>query len=151
MSEHLDIGQPNGNPRYHEHLDDHLTWWWLRRIGFRIVSTGVDTKPHMMASVSTRMETGLEIAPSHGPRRSWIVWLRSDMAHSRARFCYVRNVSTVGQLVRLMESISNAVVEDVDFDADQFRAALTEEADDCQRRYEEYCRDARWGHVPGGL
>lgn len=148
----VDIGRPPGDsaPCSSENCAAPLSWWWLRRIGFRIVSPGVDNKPHMMASVNQNNETGLEVAQSVYNGR-WTVWLRSDIAHSRCRFCFVRNVETVGEMVKLIEAIQGATVVDVDFDADQFQESMNREAADCKRRYQEYCNDARWGRVPGGL
>lgn len=150
----VNIGQPaDGFQAYAAQCGDaFLTWWWLRRIGFRLAQAGVDNHPHMIAPVNRNMETALEVAPSlHRPGCFWTVWLRSDMAHSRCRFCYIRDVSTVRQLVTLMEAISGDRVQDVDFDADQFRDSLEREWRDCRRRYIEYANDARWGRVPGGL
>ena len=150
----VDIGKPPGEcavwgPAYQ---DAPLTWWWLRRIGFRFAQAGVDTQPHMIAPVDHQMDTALEIAPSHyRDGNSWTVWLRSDLAHSRCRFCFVRNVTKVAQLVALMEAISGMPVPAVDFDTDQFAESLMLEWRECHRRYREYANDARWGRVPGGM
>jgi hypothetical protein len=148
--ESVNIGQPEGNPCSSHYSDAVLTWWWLRRIGFRFSNGGVDSQPHMIIPVNPRHDSSLEISPSVGSRRCWTVWLRSDIAHSRCRFVYVRDVETVGEIVRLIEAIGGHVV-DVDFDADQFTDSLEREWRDCRRRYHEYANDARWGRIPGGL
>ncbi|MFO0940120.1 MAG: hypothetical protein U0930_05070 [Pirellulales bacterium] len=127
-----------------------ISWWWLRRIGFRFAQAGVDNRPHMMISLNPRHDSGLEISPSASDGQSWTVWLRSDIAHSRCRFCYVRDVQKVKQIVLLIEAMGGTVTE-IDFDADQFADSLAREWRDCKRRYHEYANDARWGRVPGGL
>ena len=150
----VDIGKPEGESAPCSSLCSAapLTWWWMRRIGFPFAQPGVDNQPHMFAQVHRNMDTALEVSPSqYRDGNQWTVWLRSDLAHSRCRFCYVRNVSTVGELVSLMEAISGQPVQDVDFDADQFQDSLEREWRDCRRRYHEYANDARWGRVPGGL
>ena len=122
-----------------------VSYWWLRRIGFRICSTNCDHTPHMLWLTRHRHETGLEISPSPGPRDgNWIVWLRSDLAGNRSRFCYIRDVQTVGQLVGLMEAMTDRPVELVDFDADQFDKSMAAEAKECKRRFNEYARNERW-------
>lgn len=125
-----------------------VSWWWLRRIGFRIVSTNCDHTPHMLWLTGHRHETGLEISPSPGPRDgTWIVWLRSDLAGNRSRFCYIRDVQTVGQLVGLMEAMTDRPVALVDFDHEEFDRSMAAEAEECRRRYAEYAKNCRWGNI----
>lgn len=121
-----------------------VTWWWLRRIGFRIVSTNCDSVPHMLWLTGSRQETGLEISRSYGPDGTWMVWLRSDLAGNRSRFCYIRDVQTVGQLVGLMEAMTDRPVGLVDFNHEQFDQSMAAEAEDCERRFKEYARNDRW-------
>lgn len=151
--EAIDIGEPKDEsaPCSSRCYDAAITWWWLRRIGFRFCQAGVDNQPHMIVPVNQNQDTSLEVSRSqYRDGNYWTVWLRSDISHSRCRFCFVRNVQTVGEIVRLMEAIGDPV-KDVEFDADQFRDSLEREWRDCRRRYHEYANDARWGRVPGGL
>lgn len=149
--EEVDIGQPNGTPSLSiTPADTPLTWWWLRRIGFRFANGGVDNSPHMICPINPRHDSSLEIARASGSTKHWTVWLRSDIAHSCCRFCYVRDVHTVGEIVRLIEAMGGSV-EQVDFDAEQYRDSLQREWRDCRRRYFEYANDQRWGRIPGGL
>ena len=128
-----------------------VTWHDLRRLGFRLDSHGVDNQPHMVCSVHPNQEVGLEIAPAITPRGTWTIWLRSDMAHSRCRFCFLRHVTFVDELVGLIEAIQGRPVIDVEYDRDVFEQSLAREMEEAKRRYAEYCADARWGRIPGGL
>ncbi len=77
-------------------------------IGFRFAQAGVDNQPHMIVPVNPRSESALELSPSVGSKRCWTVWFTSDIAHSRCRFCYVRDVETVGEIIRLIEAMGGA-------------------------------------------
>lgn len=123
-----------------------ITYEALRKRGFRIVTTAASHVPHMLIGCDRRMETALEVAP--GLRDSWTVWLRSDLAHSRCRFCYVRNVESMEQLERLYAAISDGALPIDDYDAKAFDEALAHEKEDSRRHYLEYCKDQRWGYVP---
>lgn len=120
-----------------------VTWHWLRRIGFRFAAASFDRTPHMLWLTRDRYETGLEISPSPGTKGQWMVWIRSDIAGNRSRFCFVRNVETLGQLMRMMEAMTDTSVTFEDFDADQFAQSLEAEKAECERRYAEFARNAR--------
>ena len=128
-----------------------ITWEFLRSIGFRFTSHGVDNTPHMILPVHQNQEVGLEICPNNFTRPDWYIWLRSDMAHSKCRFCFLRYVKTEDQLTKLIEAITDSPVQREDFDAERFAESLKEEQADCLRRYKEYALNDRWGRVPGGL
>lgn len=104
-----------------------------------------------MCPVHINQEVGLEIAQVRPDSSEWFVWLRSDMAHSKCRFCFLRHVDRQEQLTRLIESITDRPVVTEDFDRERFAESLAEEMKDCDRRYLEYCRNERFGRVPGGL
>ena len=123
-----------------------ITYEQLRRRGFRIVTTAASHVPHMLIGCDRCMETALEVAP--GLRDSWTVWLRSDLAHSRCRFCYVRNVTAMEERESLYKAISDSALPFDDYDAKAFDEALAHEKEDSQRHYMEYCKDQRWGYVP---
>ncbi len=130
-------------------MNQPITYEYLRSINFRILSTNVSPSVHLLWRFDNRMDLALEVAESGGRTgRDWIVWLRSDLAHSRCRFCFVRCVETQEQIERLIEAITDRPVERVDFDRVQFEEALAEERVDAKRRYAEYCRDDRWGYYP---
>lgn len=128
-----------------------ITWEFLRSIGFRFTSSSVDRVPHMVCSVHRNQEVGLEISPCYGPGCSWFVWLRSDLAHSKCRFCFIRHVDTEEQIIRLMESITDRPVVREKFDAEQFKESLAREQEDCLRRFREYLDGNRFSRIPGGL
>lgn len=147
----IDIGKPNlhTNLIASETNNSFLTWWWLRRIGFRIDSGHLDRTPHLVLPLLRNQETALEIAPliTEGAR-DWFVWLRSDIAHSRCRFCFIRHVERVGELVRLINAMGGHL-DVVEFDADQYKESLEREARDCVRRWEEYGGKQRYAHIAG--
>lgn len=128
-----------------------ITWVFLRSIGFRFTSSSVDRVPHMVCSLHQNQEVGLEISPNSHLGGSWFVWLRSDLAHSKCRFCFIRHVDTEDQIVRLMESITDRPVIKEEFDAEQFAESLAREQEDCQRRFREYLAGNRFSRIPGGL
>lgn len=120
----------------------------LRRIGFRIHSTTTSPHVHMVHVLSNKNETALEIGPYRDSCDEWCVWLRSDLAHSRCRFCYLRSVTEVCQVIALIEAISDRPPEVVDYCEATFAVSLAQEGEDCRRRYAEYCRNERWSYVP---
>lgn len=128
---------------------DPITYYWLRCIGFRITSTNCDNQPHMVYMLDSRMDTALEMSPSVTGNNNWCVWLRSDLAHSRARFCYVRTVEQRSQVMDLIKAIVGCAPTHEERDFTAFELSLADERKECQRRYSEYCRNERWGHVPG--
>lgn len=128
-----------------------ITWEFLRSIGFRFTSSSVDRVPHMVCSVHRNQEVGLEVSPCYGSGDSWFVWLRSDLAHSKCRFCFIRHVDTQEQIIRLVEAITDRPVVREDFDAEQFQQSLAAETDDCLRRFREYLDGNRFSRIPGGL
>lgn len=128
-----------------------ITWVFLRSIGFRFTSSSVDRVPHMVCSLHQNQEVGLEISPNNYLGGSWFVWLRSDLAHSKCRFCFIRHVDTEEQIIRLMESITDRPVIKEEFDAEQFAESLAREQEDCQRRFREYLDGNRFSRIPGGL
>lgn len=128
-----------------------ITWIFLRSIGFRFTSSSVDRVPHMVCSLHQNQEVGLEISPNNYLGDSWFVWLRSDLAHSKCRFCFIRHVDTEEQIIRLMESITDRPVVREEFDAEQFAESLAREQDDCLRRFREYLDGNRFSRIPGGL
>lgn len=129
--------------------DQALSFYRLRCMGFRLDSTHVDNKPHMVCLLGGRLETSLEISECVYPGK-WTVWLRSDLAGSRTRFCYLRTVERCNQVGALILAITDASPAIELRDEAEFHASLAMEAADCKRRYREYCRDARWPRVPGG-
>ena len=120
----------------------------LRGRGFRINSTNASHVPHMVMMLERRMDTALEISKSSAVGCEWTVWLRSDLAHSRCRFCYLRTVTTMEQIETLFQAIIDQPLPYTPFDAAQFAKALDEERADCERHYKEYCLNERWGYVP---
>lgn len=132
-----------------------ITWEFLRSIGFRFTSSSVDRVPHMVCSLHQNQEVGLEVSPNsyRGSQMgdSWFVWLRSDLAHSKCRFCFIRHVDTEEQIIRLMESITDMPVVREEFDAEQFAESLAREREDCLRRFREYLEGNRFSRIPGGL
>lgn len=150
----INIGEPPANPAdrdISESNSSHITWWWLRRLGFRITSGHLDCSPHMVIELSRNQETALEVAAPLSPSDlNWFTWLRSDIAHSKCRFCFVRSVQRVGELVKLVSAMGGHV-DAVEFDADQFRESLEAEHRDCIRRWEEYGKKQRYARVAGGM
>jgi hypothetical protein len=127
-----------------------ITWGFLRGIGFRLTSHHVDNTPHMLCSCHQNQEVGLELAQSYHST-DWFVWLRSDLAHSKCRFCFVRYVRTEDEIIKLLEAITGNRVCVEEFDLEVFRDSLEREKAECLRRYAEYARNERWGRIPGGL
>ena len=125
-----------------------ITYEELRRRGFRIQSTNTSNVPHMVYLLDRKMDTALEIAPTHGHDSQWCVWLRSDIAHSRCRFCYLRTVSSMEQVENLVWGIMDESLPIEDIDVEQFAESLERERADCSRRFAEYCRNEQWGYVP---
>lgn len=121
----------------------------LRGIGFRIASSNCSNVPHMVLVCDRRMDTAFEVAPCN-VKPDWSVWLRSDLAHSRARFVFLRSVRYMHQLEKLIEAVTDEPPARVEFDQPQFDVAIAQEAEDCRRRFSEYCVGARWGSIPGG-
>lgn len=126
-----------------------ITYARLRERGFRLHSTDCSHVPHMVVCLNRRSETALEVGPYHADERTWCVWLRSDMAHSRCRFCFVREATSMDELDILFSAITGDPLPDEEIDAEQFAAMLAREREDCQRRYAEYCKNERWSYVPG--
>jgi hypothetical protein len=125
-----------------------ITYEWLRSRGFRLQSHHVDNQPHMVLVLPGRNETALEVCASYDG--CWIVWLRSDLAGSRTRFCFLRHVKTDDQVERLYQGITDSPLLPVEWDPKQFAEGLERERQDCERRYQEYCRKERYGYIPGG-
>ena len=94
-------------------------------------------------------ETALEITQSIWPLGDWTIWLRSDVAHTRCRFCYLRNVRKTDQVERLVLGITDRPLVEEEWNPESFAEALRREQDDCLRRYREYANKERHGRVPG--
>ncbi len=131
-----------------------ITWIGLRQLGFRLITTQSDARPHMLCSVNPHEEVGLEIAPYTAHENKWCMWLRSDMAGSKARFCYIKSVETLEEVRVLIEAITGKPVEyhrTTPERESEIMAAVEQEKLDCLRRRNEYLKDDRWCRVPGGL
>lgn len=126
-----------------------ITYLTLRSRGFRLHSNDCSHVPHMVIRLDTRSETALEIAPGSQREGSWIVWLRSDIAHSRCRFCFVRDVVSMEQVEALYEAIMGSLLPIEQIDEAQFLAALAAQREECERHYREYVKNERWSYVPG--
>lgn len=126
-----------------------VTYHLLREWGWRLDSPTGDPNPHMIYRLDPRIESALEISPYNQRMDDWCVFLRSDIAHSRCRFVFLRSVKRMDQLADLIQAITDRPPQRVEFDADQFANSLAAERADCERRYHEYARNERWGHVPG--
>lgn len=126
-----------------------ITYVRLRKRGWRIHSTPTSPQPHMVYPLSSKADTCLEIGPYHEDEREWCVWLRSDIAHSRCRFCFLRSATSMEQLERLIEAITDTGTHEVEMDEEQFANVLKYERQDCRRRYSEYCRNERFSYVAG--
>ena len=126
-----------------------VTYQNLRKRGFRIHSTACSPMPHMVYRLDNKADTALEIGPYGDDERIWCVWLRSDIAHSRCRFCFIRSVETMDEIGRLILAIMDGTLpaEEEVCEA-TFAVSLSREREDCMRRYEEYCRNERWSYVP---
>ncbi|TXH49641.1 MAG: hypothetical protein E6Q97_22300 [Desulfurellales bacterium] len=134
--------------------DEEITPLWMRSIGFRICSVDADNQPHMVWQFDNRMETGIEVSRSiaqheRGGGTRWTCWLRSDIAHSRCRFCYIRTVERRREMLELIRGVSGTTPTESEVDAAQFAESWEREEADCKRRYAEYARGERWGRVPG--
>jgi hypothetical protein len=128
--------------------DEPVTFFRLRCMGFRLDSTHIDNRPHMTYVLGHKQDTALEIAESVYPGK-WTVWLRSDLAGSRTRFCYLRTVDRVEQLRALILAIADELPPNEERDEAEFVVALNQELADCSRRYHEYAAGNRWPRVPG--
>lgn len=126
-----------------------ITPSWLRSIGFRLDVTHADNQPHMVWMYDSHQEVAIEASRSIANSRGWTCWLRSDLAHSRCRFCYVRTVETRDEMLALLRGVGGKAPQRVEFDEAQFQEAWTREEEDSKRRYLEYARGERWGRVPG--
>lgn len=128
-------------------MSESITPEWLRSRGFRICSTDADIRPHMVIVFGKTHESALEV--SNSLLRGWTVWARSDIAHSRCRFIYLRTVERTDQLERLYLGLTDEPLPNVEFDRERFREDWELESSECKRRYAEYCKDGRLGHIPG--
>lgn len=126
-----------------------ITYEQLRQCDFRLHSTDCSDRPHMVLMLSTRSDTALELSPYHDDEREWCCWLRSDMAYSRCRFCYLRTLTTMSQLELLYLAITDKRLCTYTIDLVQFNESLEREREECKRRYHEYCRNERFSYVPG--
>lgn len=126
-----------------------ITYERLRASGFLLHSTDCSDRPHMVIVLSIRVDTALELSPYHNDEREWCCWLRSDLAHSRCRFCYLRTLSTMEQLGRLFAAITDTDLPTESIDETKFAESLAREREECTRRYREYCRNERFSYVPG--
>ncbi len=126
-----------------------ITYQRLREWGWRLHSTTTSPNPHMVRPLSSKLDTCLEIGPYRDDEQEWCVWLRSDLAHSRCRFCYLRSAKTMSQLERLVEAIADVGMQRSEYDEATFAVSLQQEREDCRRRYAEYCRDERFSYVAG--
>lgn len=123
----------------------------LRANGFRIESHHVDSSPHMIYCLDGRYDRAIEVAQSHASTREWTVWFRSDIAHTKCRFLFLRTVTQMEQLNRLVQSISDERLPTIEYDSSQFSESMCREKEDCKRRYLEYAkRNLRYSHIPGG-
>jgi hypothetical protein len=124
-----------------------ITYELLRSRGFRLDSSHVDNKPHMVIRLKeSRYESFIEISKS--VMAGWAVWLRSDLAHSRCRFIYVRDVESSEQLERLYQGLTDHALPTEPFDAERFSLVMAREKAECQLRYQEYAAKERYGYVP---
>lgn len=128
-----------------------ITWCFLRSLGFRFTSHGVDNVPHMVLIVDSQKEVAIEVSPSCGITGGWTLWIRSDIAFAKCRFCFLRNVSTERQITGLIEAITDRPVAPQEFDREAFADSLLAEQADCRRRYKEYANGNRYGRIPGGM
>lgn len=120
----------------------------LRRRGFRVDSSHLDSRPHMVYVLNGDI-SALEIAESISPRGEWAVWLRSDVAHSRCRFVFVRHVQSMEQLSAIALAISDRDLPYLDYDVATFDAVIDSERKECLCRYEQACVNERFFRVPG--
>lgn len=129
-------------------MNEPITYEWLRSRGFRFHSTNASNVPHMVRVTDSRMDTALEIGEAIGG--GWTVWLRSDIAHSRCRFCFLRHIDTQKQLESLWFGITDRHLVLEAYDPEQFAESLERCKEEAQRHYLEYAKhNLRYGYVPG--
>jgi len=125
-----------------------LNYEWFRSRGFRLDSSHVDHHPHMVLMLDQH-ERSIEVSPSDVHQHEFLIWLRSDIAHSRCRFIFARRACRPSQVESLYAGLTDDVLIEVDWDADQFAESLEKERQECMRRCKEYQHGVRYGRVPG--
>lgn len=131
-----------------------LTYELLRSRGFRLVSTQASHTPHMALVYNSRYDLAIEITePINGigsRDHGWPVWLRSDLAHSRSRFVFMRDVRNIEEVERLWLALTDQTLIEQPYDREQFAESLQRERFEAERRYLEYAKHGlRYGHLPG--
>ena len=121
-------------------------YYQLRLLDFRLDSSHVDHHPHMTWTYDTRTDCALEISCGHN---EWLIWARSDLAHHKARFIFLRRATKIDDVIQLMEALRDSGINRVKRDRSEFMTAIEEEEEDCIRRRQEYCNDDRYPHTPG--
>lgn len=144
ISEYEFFGYATAPQTLGEFMSVPLTYPLLRSRGFRIVTTQSSPSPHM-ARVFGRHDQALELSEPVDARQpsgdfGWFCWLRSDIAHSRCRFVFLRSVFTIEQLERLWLAITDTPLDEQPYDAEQFAQAIQREREDAERRYIEYAK-----------
>ena len=125
-----------------------ITYFWLRTHGWRIVATNTSPEVHMVYQCDRKLDTCLEIARCGENSSDWNVWLRSDLAHSRCRFCFLRVVYGTQQVASLIRAITDVDPPYEYRDEDEFNDMLAACREESKRHYAEYCKNDRWSYLP---
>lgn len=125
-----------------------LTYEWFRSRGFRLDSSHVDHHPHMVL-ILDQHERAIEVSPSDVHQQEFLVWLRSDMAHSRCRFIFARRACWSSQIESLYAGLTDRKLMEVQWDRTQFAESLEFERAECLRRCKEYQHGVRYSRIPG--
>lgn len=104
--------------------------------------------PHMVLMLDN-YERALEVAPSHLSGHEFLIWLRSDIAHSRCRFIFARRACWSSQIESLYAGLTDNMLLPVEWNKAQFAESLEMERRECLRRCKEYQRGDRLSRVPG--
>lgn len=125
-----------------------LSYEWFRSRDFRLDSSHVDHHPHMVLLLD-HYDRALEVSPSDVHQREFLIWLRSDIAHSRCRFIFARRACWSSQVESLYAGLTDKKLLDVSWDKDQFAESLRLERQECLRRCKEYQCGVRHSRIPG--
>lgn len=98
-------------------MNEPITEEWLKSVGFKWHQLERQPSKHWvlwlggaLGRMSSHDDLGIEMAydyHAYKPEESfWFCWLRSDVAGRYHRFIHIRHITTKGELMQLVESLS---------------------------------------------
>lgn len=135
-------------------MDNTLTEDWLRDAGFKWEQFDRQPSKHWVLSIATacidphekgrRMwaapdDLRIEVAYNDGEQPYWFCWLRSDFAGRYARLIHLRHITTIKELVTIIEAVTGRDFVSVDclygmFHAPENAANLRKESQRLDKR-----------------